>query len=69
MDMINEIANLSTAMSTAKVQNEIGIRVLKIAQNTQGQVAMSLLASAVETAAEITKQTGGDAGSNVNVIA
>ena len=66
---VTEIASLSTAMSMAKVRNEIGIRVLKIAQNTQGQVATSLLASAVETAAEIAKQAAGDAGSNIDVTA
>ena len=68
MDVM-EIANMSTALSMAKVQNEVGLRVLKMAQDMQGQVATSLLASAVETASEIAKHTGGNAGSNLDVTA
>ncbi len=66
---INAIASMSTAMATARVQNEVGVRVLKMAQDMQGQVATSLLSSAVETANEIAKMNSGDVGSRIDVTA
>ncbi|HSW46174.1 MAG TPA: YjfB family protein [Phycisphaerae bacterium] len=57
MDLISGIASLSTALSTARLQNEVGIKVLKIAQGQQ-QVAADLVNAATETIVESLKQLG-----------
>jgi SH3-like domain-containing protein len=68
MDLINEIANMSTALSMAQVRNEVGVKVLKIAQS-QGQVAADLVSAAAETVSECIKQFADNAGANLDVSA
>jgi hypothetical protein len=55
MSMIDSIASASTAMSQAKLQSEMSMRVLKMAQ-AAGQPSAELLESAMETAQEIISQ-------------
>ncbi len=65
---IDAIASLSTALSMARVRNEVGIRVLKMAQG-QGQVAADLIAAAAETALQIANRVADDAGTTLDVTA
>jgi len=68
MDLINEIASLSTALSLAQVQNAVGVKVLKIAQS-QGQVAADLVSAAAETVSECIEQFADNTGANLDVTA
>ena len=68
MDLVNEIASLSTALSMAQVQNAIGVKVLKIAQS-QGQVAADLVSAAAETVSECIEQFAANTGANLDVTA
>lgn len=67
MDLVNDIASLSTALSTAQVQNAAGIKVLKMAQGQQ-QVAADLISEAVETVMEAIEQLDSQAGSRLDVM-
>ena len=68
MDLINEIASLSTALSMAKLRSEVGVKVLKIAQS-QGQVAADLVSAAAETVSECIEQFADNTGANLDVTA
>ena len=68
MDLINEIASLSTALSMAKLRSEVGVKVLKIAQS-QGQVAADLVSAAAETVSECIEQFADNNGANLDVTA
>ena len=68
MDLINEIASLSTALSMAKLRSEVGVKVLKIAQS-QGQVAADLVSAAADTVSECLKQMADNVGANLDVSA
>lgn len=69
MSLVDSIAAFSTAKATAEVQFQVAARVLKIAQNTQGQIATDLLAAATETMEQAMAQVQGDAGQNFDTLA
>jgi hypothetical protein len=69
MSMISDIAGLSTAMSTAKLQADVSTRVLKLVNQQQGQVVSSLLESAMENMQAITSQFAEDVGNNIDTRA
>lgn len=69
MSMIGEIASLSTAMSTARLQTAVATRVFKLAAQQQGQVAAKLLESAMENAEMIVTRLAEDAGGNIDTFA
>ena len=68
MDLISDIASLSTALSMAQIQNAVGVKVLKIAQGQQ-QAAADLIEAAVETMLEAVEQFDGLAGTRLDATA
>jgi hypothetical protein len=69
MSMIGDIAGLSTAMSTARLQTAVGAKVLKMAMQQNGQVVSKLLESAMENMQAIVTQFAEDLGNNIEVRA
>jgi len=69
MDPIGDIAGLSTAMSTAKVQAAVATKVLKMAMEQSGQVASKLLESAMENSQAVMARYADDLGNNIDAIA
>lgn len=68
MSTIDSIAGFSTAMSQAKLQSEVAVRVLKLAQG-QSQPAAALLEAAMENVQELISGMVEGAGENVNTMA
>lgn len=58
MSDVNSIAAFSAAHAAAKVNSEIGIKVLKMINQQQQSVA-SLIETAVESAEQVAASTGG----------
>ncbi len=69
MSMVDDIASFSTAMSMARVQTAVAAKLLKMANQQQGQVVSSLLESAMENAQAIAAQVAQDIGNNVDTLA
>lgn len=69
MSMVSDIAGLSTAMSTAKLQMDVSTRVFKLANQQQGQVVSKLLESAMENMQVITSQLAQDIGNHIDTTA
>ena len=68
MSLIDSIAHASTALATAKVQNQVAVKVLKIAQG-QGQVAADLISAAVENLEQVIADFAADLGSQFDAYA
>lgn len=69
MDSIGDIASLSTAMSTVKVQAAVATKVLKMAMQQDGQVASKLLESAIENSQAVMAKYAGDLGNHLDATA
>jgi hypothetical protein len=69
MSMVADIAGLSTAMSTAKLQADVSTKVLKLVNQQQGQVVSKLLESAMENIQAIATQFAEDVGNNIDTQA
>ena len=69
MSSISSIAQFSIAMSQAKLQTEVATRVLKLAQDSQSQIAAELVSGAVENLEEIIMDFAGQMGSTFDAYA
>jgi len=68
MDSVESIAAYSTAMSQARLQDAVSIKVLKMAQNSQ-QMVGDMLTQALDNVAESMKSAGQGTSGGIDTIA
>ena len=68
MDSIESIAAYSTAMSQARLQDAVSIKVLKMAQNSQ-QMVGDMLTQALDSVAESMKSASQGTSGGIDTIA
>jgi hypothetical protein len=69
MDLVQGIAEFSTAQSMAELRMAVQTRTLKMAQDQQGQVVQDLLSATMEGMEEMLEELTSDLGSNLDTLA